>query len=98
MDVIITQKDREIMSGVQRLMSMSKTNLTRLCSDHGMDYQKTYHKLTREEVSVSFITDLVEKINPKARIQHQFSLSLMLNDEVIINQKSKSDGKEKRRN
>ena len=88
MSVIIEQRNEEISSGIERLMKMSKTNLTEICEDNNLVYAKTYRKLKAAKISVEFVESIVKMINKKAKVKSDFNLSLMLQDKILINHKS----------
>ena len=88
MSVIIEQRNDEISSGIERLMKMSKTNLTEICEDNNLVYAKTYRKLKADKISVEFVESIVKMINKKAKVKSDFNLNLMLDDKILINHKS----------
>ncbi len=88
MSVIIEQRNDEISSGIERLMKMSKTNLTEICEENNLVYAKTYRKLKADKISVEFVKSLVKMINKKAKVKSDFNLNLMLQDKILINHKS----------
>jgi len=88
MKVILQQEDKDIVSMIDRLMKISKTNLSRVCEENHLNYFPTRSALHRDEMTLQFLRDLVQLINSEARLNTEFSLSLEIDEKTIFSQKT----------
>jgi len=89
MKIYIGQEKAEVYDMIQDLLRLSRTTLHRFCVENELDYMNTRNKLLSPKIDIDWINELVSKINVKARFKREFSLSLMLNENVIFNHKTK---------
>jgi len=89
MKTILVQNKQDVSSMVDRLLKMSGTNLSKVCAENGLRYSTVIQRLKAKQVDPKFLSNLIELINENARLDHEFSVSLIVDNEIVITQKSK---------
>ena len=86
MKIIIEQTNGEIAGIVYHALKMQGTDLLNFCRDNSLDYQKTHRRITKKKVELNDIDILLRDINHNLSLGVDFSVSLLENNRVIINQ------------
>lgn len=84
--VILVQENKDIHIMLKHLMSVSGTDLTKVCNEHGLDSIKTAATLVNKKIEIEFLKGLVHMINPEAELSVDVSISLFANGKEIFNQ------------
>ncbi|MFT6442500.1 MAG: hypothetical protein ACJASM_002046 [Salibacteraceae bacterium] len=85
--ITLEQENGDIAMMVRNLLSVSSTNLTKVCDNNGLEYGPTSKKINAKRVDLEYLQDLIKKINPDAKMYMDTDISLYANGRVIFNQK-----------
>ena len=69
----LIQENNQIAGDVFGIMKIHKTNLTRLCRDNDIDYQKTYRALHSPLITLYFITRILRLISPDIKVEFRLN-------------------------
>ena len=97
MKVEIKQENEDVALLVHRLMKRNRTNLSKVCREHKLDYTKTYRAIHHETIDLEFLEDIVEKIGDGAQLRSEFFVSLEDKNKELIESKTikRNGGREK---
>jgi hypothetical protein len=89
MKIKLLQEEKDITMAVQMLCKKSKISLRKVCEDNELTYSETYQRLHSDLIDYKWLESLISKINKKAKVKFKHHLTIMLDEQIIINQKSK---------
>lgn len=84
MEIAIIQKEDEIAIELFKLMKQNKTNLTKLCKQLDLDYQKYYRAIYDDLIRPEFLRALCLLINSNITVDFVLN-NVSLKLEVIFN-------------
>lgn len=76
MQAIIKQENQDVAIWLQKFMKENRTNLSKVCREHGLDYTKTYRAIQAEFIELEFLQEIAVFIGDGARIRAEFFVSL----------------------
>lgn len=78
----------DISKMIKLFLMESKTNLTKVCKEHDLNYETTHKRLHQsKKVDLEFLMDFIKMVNPEANLSVDFNMSLVVNGKEIFNQK-----------
>lgn len=86
--VKLIQQGKDITIMIKTLLAVSKTDLSKVCEDNKLEYRSTYSDLNKNSIDLDWLKNLVQLINPKANIEIDFSIRVLVDGNEIYTQKT----------
>ena len=84
--ITLVQETNDIYIMVKNLLEIRQTKLSKVCEKHGIHYGTTIKELKKNSIDLDYLKDLINKIDPEAKVSIDVSISLFANGKEIFNQ------------